>query len=79
MTDNEAASPPPPTQPPETPPVSQTLTRANITGKVPVYAKSRRSPRKAGKIKMSPDRKQHVNQMKRSGLISPRAASSHGL
>jgi hypothetical protein len=55
-------------------------TRANITGKVPESAKPRPFRRGRGrKAKLSSDHRGHAKQLGKRGVISPKAAASHGL
>lgn len=55
------------------------LTRAGVTGKVPAIFK-RGGKRKAGKpAKLSADKRHHVRQLQKQGVISPRAAAQNGL
>ena len=67
MTDDPA------TQAPE----HNNLTRANITGKVPIIMPRRTAKRKG--VKLSSDKKSHVNSLMKRGLISSKSASLNGL
>jgi hypothetical protein len=54
------------------------VTHAGITGKVPkIRVRGSRGKRKA--VKLSPDKRHHAKQLAKQGLISGRAAASHGL
>jgi len=53
------------------------LTRASVVGKVPGRGKSHGPPPKAKHL--APHQKHHVKKLKKSGLISERAAHRHGL
>lgn len=56
------------------------LTRAGVTGKVPAIFKRGRGKRKPGKTaKLSADKRRHVRQLQKQGVISPRAAAQNGL
>ena len=56
------------------------LTRANVTGKVPQIVKPEKRSRRSGRRgKMSVLQRKHTDQLKTRGLISERAASRHGL
>lgn len=54
------------------------VTRAGITGKVPKALKRVRAG-KAKRVRLSSDKRRHVKQLSKQGLISSSAASSHGL
>lgn len=54
------------------------VTRAGITGKVPKTMRRTRVG-KPKRVKLSSDKRHHVKQLAKQGLISARAASSHGL
>jgi len=53
------------------------VTRANITGKVPEWAKPKAG--RGRKAKLSADHRGHAKQLARRGMISPKAAASAGL
>lgn len=56
------------------------VTRANITGKVPDAAKPRHGRPGARKsVRMSGDKRKHVSQLKKGGIISNTAAAKSGL
>ncbi len=59
------------------------VTHANITGKVPQTKIKRRNARKgrrnAKSVSLESHRKSHVNQLKKQAVISPSAATKHGL
>lgn len=54
------------------------VTRAGITGKVPKTLRRARAG-KGKRVRLSSDKRHHVKQLAKQGLISSRAASSHGL
>lgn len=54
------------------------LTRANVTGKVPMISKPMRHGRRKA-VRMSASKKRHVGSLKKTGVISERAAASHKL
>lgn len=54
-------------------------TRANITGKVPDAAKPRHGRSSRGGRKLSGDKRKHVSQLKKGGIISNTAAAKAGI
>ncbi len=85
MTESSPASDAPVVAAPVAPPPQKpsNMTRGNITGKVPLMPVKHRGRARGGRkvkaAKLSSDQKKHVGQLKKSGLISDRAASQHGL
>lgn len=56
------------------------VTRANITGKVPEWAKPKMGRGGKGKrARLPAHRRQHARQMQKAGLISATAAKANGI
>lgn len=56
-------------------------THANITGKVPEWAKPKasRGARKGKRVRLSGDKRRHVSGLKKAGIISNTAAAKSGI